>query len=118
MAGNEIFDFQKRIAAYDDKIIAQSEAYEVLGDHLATIEGRVKQTTLLWVHANPELAKKLGMERAEMWAAITDEQRADYYDACAFRLRCKVAEKVMDATLAGLSGQQSLLKYSTPKGGF
>jgi hypothetical protein len=110
----DIIEYAQRVAFYDEKIAGQIVALETLADRLAEIDGSVKQTTLLWVHANPELARKLGMERAEMAAAITPEQRADYYEVCALRLRVKLAEKVMDATQAGLSGIQSIMKYSTP----
>jgi hypothetical protein len=89
-----------------------------LGEQLADVERRVKQTTLLWCHANPELSKKLGMERAEMAAALTDEQKADYYEICYLRIKAKIAEKVLDAVQSGLSGIQSLMRYSQPGGRF
>lgn len=108
----DIIDYHQRVMWYDEKVSKQIEALESLGDLLADTEGRVKRTTLLWCHANPELAKKFGIERSEMSAAITEEQRADYYEVCALRIRVKIAEKVMEATQAGLSGVQSLMKYS------
>lgn len=108
----DIIQYSQRIAFYDEKIAQQIISFETLGDRLAEVEGSVKQTTLLWVHANPELAKKLGMERAEMAAAITPEQRADYYEVCALRIRVSIAEKIMSATQSGMSGIQSIMKYS------
>lgn len=108
----DIIDYHNRIAAYDEKICQLSDSYEALGERYAEVERRVKQTTLLWCHANPELSKKLGMERAEMAAALTQEQKADYYEICYLRIKIKIAEKIIDATQSGLSGLQSLMRYS------
>ena len=104
--------YADRIQSYDLKISAQIEAYESLGDLLATCDQKVKKTTLTWCHNNPELSKKLGMERAEMAAAISEQEKCDYLEVCFLRLKAKIAERIMDASQAGLSGIQSMLKYS------
>lgn len=113
----DVIDYIQKASFYDKKISHQIQALEALGDLLADVEKRVKQTTLLWVHANPELAKKLGMERSEMHAAISEQERADYYEVCYLRLKVSIAQKVLDATQAGMSGIQSMMKY-TKVGGF
>jgi hypothetical protein len=104
--------YADRIQSYDLKISAQIEAYESLGDLLAECDQKVKKTTLTWCHNNPELSKKLGMERAEMAAAISEQEKCDYLEVCFLRLKAKIAERIMDASQAGLSGIQSMLKYS------
>ena len=104
--------YADRIQSYDLKISAQIEAYETLGDLLAECEQKVKKTTLTWCHNNPELSKKLGMERAEMAAAISPQEKCDYLEVCFLRLKAKIAERIMDASQAGLSGIQSILQYS------
>lgn len=107
----DVIDYAERIAWYDDKISRQIESFEALGDILSEMEKRVKLTTLEWVQSNPDLAKKLGMERAEMYAAITPQQKSDYYEVCNLRNKAKFAEKIMAATQAGMSGVQSMMKY-------
>lgn len=108
----DVIDFIQRAIFYDEKISKQIDALESLGDLLAEVEKRVKQTTLLWVHDNPDLAKKLGMDRSEMHSAITEQQRADYYEVCYLRLKISIAQKVTEATQAGMSALQSIMKYT------
>ena len=105
--------YADRIQKYDIRIEAQINAYEVLGELMANADQRVRKTTLLWCHNNPELSKKLGMERAEMAAAITEQEKCDYLEVCFLRLKSKIAERVMDATQSSLSGIQSAMKYDS-----
>ena len=104
--------YADRIQSYDLKISAQIDAYETLGDLLAECDRKVKKTTLTWCHNNPEISKKLSMERAEMAAALTEQEKCDYLEVCFLRLKAKIAERIMEASQAGLSGIQSMLKYS------
>ena len=105
--------YADRIQKYDIRIEAQINAYETLGELLADCDRRVKKTTLTWCHNNPELSKKLGMERAEMAAAITEQEKCDYLEVCYLRLKAKIAERVMDSTQSSLSGLQSAMKYDS-----
>ena len=105
--------YADRIQKYDIRIEAQINAYESLGELLSECDRRVRKTTLLWCHNNPELSKKLGMERAEMAAAITEQEKCDYLEVCFLRLKIRIAEKVMDASQSALSGLQSAMKYDS-----
>ena len=105
--------YADRIQKYDIRIEAQINAYEALGELLADCDRRVRKTTLLWCHSNPELSKKLGMERAEMAAAITEQEKCDYLEVCFLRLKAKIAERIMDTSQAALSGIQSMMKYDS-----
>lgn len=105
--------YADRIAWYDEKISNQIEALEKLGDMLAEVDRKVKVNTLNWCHDNQDISKKLGMERAEMAAAITEQAKCDYYEVCYLRLKVKIAEKVIDATQSGMSGVQSMMKYDS-----
>lgn len=109
---DEIYDLQKRIVFYDDKITEQLEAFSVLGNLLAEVERKVRVTTLEFLQAN-ESAKKVSLEKAEMLAATNAQKKCDYYEVVFLRQKFKVAQAIMDATQAGLSGVQSLIKYSS-----
>ena len=112
----KILDYAEKVAWYDERIRTQIDAYESLGGLLADVEKRVRVTTLEYLHANPE-SKKISFEKAEALAAVSDQQRCDYYEAVFLRQKAKIAEHIMTATQAGLSGLQSLMKYSVPTGG-
>lgn len=110
---SDVIDYIQRASFYDEKLAKQIESLEILGDLLADVEKRVKQTTLVWAHANPELSKKLGMDRSEMHSAISEQEQADYYEVCFLRLKVSIAQKVCEATQAALSAIQSMMKYTS-----
>ena len=41
----DIIEYAQRIAAHDERLSQQIDAYEALGERLADVERRVKQTT-------------------------------------------------------------------------
>ena len=44
---SDIIDYIQRIAAHDERLSQQVDAYEVLGERLAEVERRVKQYALV-----------------------------------------------------------------------
>jgi len=106
----DVMDFAEKVAFYEEKLQKQIDACEALGELLADLERKVRRTALEYLNANPE-AKKIALEKIEMLSAIGDQKKCDYLELVYLRHKAKMSERIFEATQAGLSGIQSMMKY-------
>jgi hypothetical protein len=106
----EILDFQQRIERHENDLNHKRDAYQVLGSRLEDLEVKVRKSALMYLADNPD-AKKMSMDKLEMAASITPEQKADYFELMGLRIREKIAEKMIDSIHGSMSAVQSLMSY-------
>jgi hypothetical protein len=106
----KVFDFQLKIDSYEEQLCEKRAAYEALGDRLADLEVKVCKASMLFMGDNPE-AKKMSVEKIERLAAITDEQKADYFELVGLRIREKIADKLMNSLHSSTSAVQSQMSW-------
>lgn len=111
----KVFDLQTQIEKWVLSLENKVGAFSVLGDINADLDGKVAQTTLLYLHANPE-AKKIAVDKIEMLSAVTPQQQADYFELRSVRIRVKIAEKIIDACHTAISAIQSMMKMFSGMG--
>lgn len=106
----EILDFQQRIERHENDLNVKRAAYQTLGSRLEELEVKVRRAALTYLADNPD-AKKMSMDKLEMAASISQEQKADYFELMGLRIREKIAEKMIDSIHGSMSAVQSLMSY-------
>lgn len=106
----QVFCFQSRIEAHENDLNKKRAAYQTLGARLEDLEVKVRKSALMYLADNPD-AKKMSMDKLEMAASISPEQKADYYELMGLRIREKIAEKMIDSIHGSMSAVQSLMSY-------
>lgn len=110
MSVEKIYTYQAKIDEMTDRLVGQVKTYGDLIETIADLERKVRAACMEYMTANPE-SKKVALEKIEMLSAIGDEAKENYLYLVYLRHKQKSLEKIIEATEAGISACQSLMKY-------
>jgi hypothetical protein len=106
----KIYAYQAKIETLTDRLVEQVKTYGDLIDTIADLERTVRAACMAYMTTNPD-SKKVALEKIELLSSVGDEAKEHYLYLVYLRHKQKSLEKIIEATEAGISACQSLMKY-------